>query len=240
MAGSETLHEAYVLHLRPWRETSALVELFAREQGRVGAVARGVRGGRGRGSGALQPFRVLMTAWHGRGELRTLGRVELARDHALRGEALYAGLYLNELLVRLLHRDDGHPGLWDAYARTLAALQQGAALQPILRAFELTLLAELGYGVDLERDVDGRPLDDGCVYRFDPETGLIRERGEGVAEMDGLAPLRLRGDLLRALAAGRLERPGVAGAAKALTRRALAPHLGPRPLRSRELFRRRR
>jgi DNA repair protein RecO (recombination protein O) len=225
---------AFVLHTRPWRETSLLVELFTAEHGRIGVVARGARRGRRGSSTPLRPFVALRCLWRGRGELRTLGAVEPERPFALVGDALFAGLYLNELLVRLLQREDAHPELFLAYARAVAALAGPApALEPVLRRFEFGLLEELGYGFPLELDAAGRPVRADAHYRFEAEAGLVPV--EGVAE-EGAAWRSFPGAALLALAAGDFDDPLTRRVAKRLAREALAPHLGARPLHARALF----
>jgi DNA repair protein RecO (recombination protein O) len=225
---------AFVLHTRPWRETSVLAELFTAEHGRLGVVARGVRRGRRGGSSPLRPFVALRCLWRGRGELRTLTTAEPERPFVLVGDALFGGLYLNELLVRLLQREDAHPELFLAYARAVAALAGPApALEPVLRRFEFGLLEELGYGFPLDLDATGRPVRADARYRFEAEAGLLPV--EGVEEGGG--PGRgFPGAALLALAAGDFDEAETRRVAKRLARQALAPHLGDRPLHARALF----
>jgi DNA repair protein RecO (recombination protein O) len=226
------VRSAFVLHTRPFRETSLIVELFTEDAGRLGVVARGARRSR-RGGAAPQPFTRLRFEATGRGELRTLGACEVEQVHALAGDALYAGLYLNELLMRLLEREDAHPDVWADYDGALAALAAGAPLEPVLRRFEFGLLGELGYGLALDVDTRGRPLDPGAHYRVAVDAGIV-PADAAVAEGDD--PLAFPGAVLLALAAGDLDDPAVRSAGKRIARAALAPHLGPRPLRSRALF----
>lgn len=231
LVGAAAVEEetAYVLHRRPYRETSLLVDLFARGAGRIRVVARG-----GRTGVAGQPFVQLAVAFRGRNALRTLTRAEpVAPPVPLpAGRELYLGLYLNELLVRLLPEADPHPRLYDHYRRLLADLPGGASAEPLLRRFELALLAELGYGFELHRTAGGQPLVGDACYRFAPGMGLVAaESGAGAGGEV------LRGEHLLAMAADDYSDPEVRGCAKRLTRMALAEHLGSRPLRSRELFR---
>ena len=227
----------YVLHSRPWRETSLIVEAFAREHGRVGLVARGVRRARSRLRGTLLPFHLLLLSWSGRGELPTLTGADTGGGpvRTLRGRALFSGFYLNELLLKLLPRNDPHPDLFDDYRRALAAFgEEGRALDGVLRTFEKRLLDALGYGPTLDRAVDtGAPVSPDRRYRYVPERGPVEAAG---AE-DG--PV-VSGRTLLALAGGRLDGGGDLERAEArrLMRAILAPHLGPRPLGSRALFRR--
>jgi DNA repair protein RecO (recombination protein O) len=150
---------------------------------------------------------------------------------SLRGDRLFSGLYLNELLVRLLHRNDSHPTLFAAYDRALQALESSASVDAVLRQFELTLLDELGYGFDPGLDaVSGEAIQAANWYRYEPGIGLVAasEGGRGSAVFSGE-------DLL-AIASGDYGGPARL-AAKRLLREALAAHLGGEPLRSRELFR---
>ncbi len=226
---------AFVLHTRPWSETSLIAELLTPGQGRLGVMSRGGRRGRRGAAPALQPFTLLQTDWRGRGELRTLTVAEPERHFRLQGDWLYAGLYLNELLLRLLERDDAQPGIFKAYALALVALADMTDLEPPLRRFELHLLEALGYGFPLDRDIDGAEVRPGTDYELLRDSGLAP--AGPLAVRDGPEPVRFAGAHLLALAADDFSAPAVRLAAKRLTRAALAQHLGGRPLRSRELFR---
>lgn len=216
---------AYVLHSRPYKETSALVDFFTPE-GRLRAVLRGARG---RSGSLARPFTPLELELRGRGELKSVQRLESAGIALLLGgQALYSGLYLNELLMRLLPAEDPHPALHQDYALSLAALAAGRPLEPILRAFEWRLLDELGYGFALDRDALGEPLRAEVLYRLVPDAGF--------EHIQQLQPGCFNGRDLLALAEADWSQPGALMAAKRLMRQALAPHLGDRPLVSRELF----
>ncbi|MEQ8514070.1 MAG: DNA repair protein RecO [Chromatocurvus sp.] len=231
-----TLQPAYLLHRRPFRDSSQLLEVLTAEHGRLGLVARGVRRkSRGGSSGSLlQPFAPLLLSFSGSGELKTLTGIEAGGGIApLRGDALLSGFYLNELAVRLLHRDDPQPAIFAAYAVALAALADGGAIEEALRAFEFSLLEALGYRVELAVDAAGGCdiTDQGC-YSYRPGVGLVPQGPSGVAEVS--AGVYAGADLL---AVARGDYRGSAGqAAKRLARAALAELLGGRPLRSRELF----
>lgn len=229
------LQPAWLLHSRPYRDSSLLLDVFTADHGRLGLVARGVhRRSRGGSLGTqLQPFRPLLLSFSGRGELQQLTAVEApGTAFGLAGERLFSGLYLNELLVRLLQRHDAHPELFAAYGLTLEGLAGEAAVAPHLRAFESQLLETLGYHLqpDIDASSGATVLAEGW-YRFDPERGLWPA---GVAEPGGGAAYP--GHHLLAIARGDY-RGEVARSAKRLLRQALAVHLGDRPLRSRELFR---
>ena len=216
---------AFVLHSRPYRESSALVDFFTPE-GRLRAVLRGARGKAGT---LARPFVPLEVEFRGRGELKNVGRLESAgQAYWLDGNALFSGMYLNELLIRLLPAEDAHPVMFDHYAATLPALAAKRPLEPILRAFEWRLLTELGYGFALDQDIAGQPIVSIGLYRLLPDTGL-----EPVGQFQ---PGLFNGAELLAMAEADWEVPGALAAAKRLMRQALAPHLGGRPLVSRELF----
>jgi len=168
---------AYVLHARAYRETSLLLECLTRDHGRLGVVARGVRGERGRLRRAqLEPFQPLLMDLLLRGELATLTAVEGgAPAPRLTGDTGLAGLYLNELTVRLTERQDPSPDLFDAYARTLFRLGQGEPLAWSLRRYERDLLEAIGYGLQLLQESDqGELLDPEANYRYLAEHGAVR------------------------------------------------------------------
>lgn len=216
---------AYILHSRAYRESSALVDLLT-PQGRVRAVLRGARGKAGT---LARPFVPLDVEFRGRSELKNIARLEAAGiPNLLSGAALFSGLYLNELLIRLLPAEDPHPALFEHYALSLQALAGNPPLEPLLRAFEWRLLDELGYGFALDVDCVGQPIAHDGLYRLLPDSGL-----EPVVQ---LQPGLFQGADLLAMAQADWSSPGALAAAKRLMRQALAPLLGGRPLVSRELF----
>ena len=168
---------AYILHSRPYRETSLLLECLTREHGRLGVVARGVRSQRGRlQRSQLEPFQPLALDLQLRGELATLRNAEsTAAPLRLQGDAGLAGLYVNELVVRVTERQDPHPALYHAYAQTLARLASGASLAWHLRRFERDLLGALGYALQLDVEADtGEALQPEALYAYRPEHGAVR------------------------------------------------------------------
>ena len=228
---------AFVLHQRNFSETSLLLEVYSRRYGRVGLIAKGARRPRNKDRGVLKPFQPLLVGWSGRGELMVLTDAEAdGTNIELVGTGLYCGFYLNELMVRLLHRHDPHEVLYDRYRLALEGLSDQPMHEAILRIFEKHLLRELGYGLQLEQERnDRRPIDPDAVYDYVLEQGPVRVRNPELAtRMQGV---RLRGSSLLALAADRLEEATALRDAKALMRAALAPHLGDKPLQSRRLFR---
>jgi len=170
-------HEpGYVLHSYPYKETSLLVETFSLRWGRVGLLARGARRPRSAMRGMLLAFHRLRLSWRASSELGTLTAVEWASGlPSLSGVALMCGFYLNELLLRLLPREDPHEALFDAYDGSLARLGEGQAPADVLRGFERRLLVELGYAPLLEQEAaGGGAVDPRQRYRYEPEFGPVR------------------------------------------------------------------
>lgn len=232
-----SLEAGYVLHTRPWRDTSLLLEYFSRDRGRVSLVAKGAKSRKSRGgsiAALLQPFTPLLCSWSGRSELKTLTGCEAAGQPVpLKGRPVYTGLYINELLVRLLHHEDPHQSLFDHYAGVLPLLAGEEDEELPLRRFELTLLDELGYGFDLLTDgLSGAPISSDSWYHYHEEYGLLLAPDNAADRM----PRYLGAELL---SIGEGDFSGSARqCAKRLMRQALASHLGDKPLHSRELFRR--
>lgn len=222
----------FVLHAQPYRETSLIVEVFSRDHGRMPLVARGARRPRSQLRGVLMEFQPLELCWFGRGEVRTLAKAEwLGGQPLLRGRALLYGYYLNELLLRLLAREDAHALLFDAYAETLGLLAAAVVDPAVLRAFELRLLRELGYGLLLDREAEtGVPLEAGRMYAYRIERGPVPL---GSAEDDAVA---LSGAALLAIGRGDFSDADVRQQSKTLMRVLLDHYLGSQPLHSRRVF----
>jgi DNA repair protein RecO (recombination protein O) len=172
-------HEpGYVLHTYPYKETSLIVEAFTRRFGRVAILARGARRPRSAMRGVLLSFHPLQMSWSASAELGNLTGVEWAGAlQPLAGRALMCGFYLNELLLRLLPRDDAHEALFDCYAQALAELSRAASYAATLRSFEKRLLAELGYAPLLEHDAADKPIDPERLYVYEPDRGPVPVNG---------------------------------------------------------------
>jgi DNA repair protein RecO (recombination protein O) len=217
---------AFVLHARPWRETSLIVEMLTRDHGRIALIARGVQGAKRHPlRAALQPLQWLRVDFLPRGELGRLVQAE-ALDAApmLQGETLMAAFYINELVLRLLPRQDPAPALFERYAQVRQALAGGDPLAWTLRRFERDLLELLGYGLPLDEGEDGGRLDPAGRYRLDPERGPVRDRAHDAGSTSGAA--------LLALAQDRLPPPEQLAELRGALRGVLQSHLGPLPLKS--------
>ncbi len=222
----------FVLRTFAYSETSLLVDVFARETGRLMLIAKGARRLKSRQRGLLRPFQPLLLSWSGRGELPIVSGAEQAGWAVpLMGDAWLCGYYMNELLVHLLHRYDAHEGLFDGYEQALESLARNPSGEATLRLFEKRLLGELGYGLRLEFEADGRtPVVGHHRYDYVPDRGPVPL----AASMQG--PVEVSGATLLALADEQLEDRQVLLESKQLLRVVLDRHLDGRALRSRRLF----
>ncbi len=215
----------FVLHAYPWRETSQIVEVFSRDHGRVALVARGAKRPTSQFRGLLSPFCPLALSWSGKGEVKSLVRVEwLGGLVPLRGEALLAAFYVNELLVRLLARGDAHESLFGAYVEVLRRLAHDDAHHEAgLRSFELDLLAEIGYGLATD---------------FEPQAHVLRGGQLHPVSVVGATAddLIVSPRTLSAMAQKDFSDPRVAAEAKTALRGLIRYHLGERPLNTRRIL----
>jgi DNA repair protein RecO (recombination protein O) len=224
---------AYVLHSYPFKETSLVVEVFSRNFGRLGLMARGARRPKSSLRGLLMAFQPLSLSWAGRTELRTLHRAEWLAGHAqLAGSSLMCGFYLNELLLKLMAREDPHQGLYAAYEEALDGFRVGAPPGRVLRRFEQKLLRELGYGMLLDRDAAGDPIQATANYTYRLEHGpsLLSDAGP-------LPPVELAGKTLLDMAVGDYSDPLTLQQSRALMRFVLNHYLGGQVLHTRQLLR---
>ena len=210
----EGWQRAFVLHSRPWSETSLVLDVFTEESGRVRLVAKGARSKRSNLKGALQPFTPLLLRFGGRGEVKTLRSAEaVSLALPLSGITLYSGLYINELVSRVLEYETRFSELFFDYLNCIQAL-----------------LGHLGYGVDFTHCAgSGEPVDDTMTYRYREEKGFIAS-----VVIDNNT---FTGRHLKALESREFPDVDTLRAAKRFTRMALKPYLGGKPLKSRELFR---
>lgn len=233
---TDSLHPAFVLHTRPYRDSSLLIELFTKDSGRLTAIAKGGRRPASPLKNALQLFQPVFVAWVGKHELVTLTHAEMAEFlPMLTGERCWCGMYLNELLMYLIERHDPYPQLFQLYYQTMIALMENKSVERALRYFEKSLLAEIGYGLELRYDLGGHPIEDDSFYQFVGEKGafLFQKIVTG-------SPVRhencYQGKNLLALYKDDLNDEASLKTAKYVLRQALTPLLGHRTLKSREMF----
>lgn len=229
------LQPAYVLHHRPYRDTSRILELFTRDYGRVTVFARGARGSGRKGASPmsmLQPFNRLLVSWSAGAEAGTLTAVEFDGAYSiLPPDRLVSGSYLSELLLKLFARHDPHADVFELYAHAIDALKNSSDPLPVLRLFEKRLLEAIGYGLALTHDVvTGAPIDPALEYYYRIEQGAAPVQGvaEGVTVYSGTA--------LVALGCESLEDPAICQEVRSLLRAALDRVLDGRELKSRQVM----
>ena len=230
----------FILHTYPFKETSVVAESFTRSHGRVALIARGARRPASALRGLMQPFTPLLLSWFGKSELKTLHAAEWQGGLVSpQGRALMCGFYLNELLLRLLARGDPHERLYDRYVDTLDQLAGETCstdYERILRRFEKSLLAEIGYGATIDVEAgSGAAIDPGARYVYQPERGALPTLGGTNAAGQPGCPVS--GQTLIDLAADRFERQATLVESKALMRTLINHTLGAKPLYTRQLLR---
>jgi len=223
---------AYILHTRPYRDTSMLVDFLTPQFGRLTAVARGVRSRKTQKRNLLNPFTRLLISFQGKTDLKLLTSFEAeSLNFSLTATHLYSGFYLNELLVRLLPELDAHGEIFYLYQQSLQALHERQDLEPILRHFELCLLSILGYAIDFNVDAkDGAPIVAEQFYHLDSGSGFFAVTSMAATDY------QFSGQHILAIAKQDYQQAEVRQAAKRITRYLLKPLLGAKPLTSRELF----
>jgi DNA repair protein RecO (recombination protein O) len=229
-------HEpGYVLHTYPYKETSLIVEAFTRRFGRVAMLARGARRPRSAMRGILLSFHPLRLTWTASAELGTLIGAEWSGgpsvgQRPLAGRGLMCGFYVNELVLRLLPREDPHEALFDFYTESLNDLSAGAEQGPVLRKFEKRLLAELGYAPLLERDAASNPIDPEHQYAYEPERGPVPANGSPSGD------LVVSGRTLLDVAHDEYDRPQTREEARSLMRALIGERLHGQVLHTRAIL----
>jgi DNA repair protein RecO (recombination protein O) len=222
---------AFILHTRPFRETSQIVDLFTRSFGRIRAISRGSRGKKK--AIKLNAYSQILVSWAGKSHLKTITQIEhSSAPISLKGDSLFCGFYLNELLMRLLAENDPHQVIYDNYVNVLIDLTTNISLSESLRTFEFSLLEELGYGLNLTTDAElDEPIDHDDEYYFVPDFGFLsKNNNTAINHSSDL----FRGCDLIAFKNGDFSLSPQA--AKKLIRLALQPHIGEKPLLSRSFF----
>jgi DNA repair protein RecO (recombination protein O) len=226
------MESGFLLHARSYRETSQILEVFSQHHGRVGLVARGARRPKSRWSAVLQPFQPLRMSWSGRGSLYSLRAAEAAtRTVPMAGMRVMAGFYLNELLLEFIRRGDPHPDLFAHYTVALAGLAGDDDVEVVLRRFEIVLLAEIGYGLNLECvAITEEPLQHSKRYRY------VIEQGPVLVDDGRTGAMIFSGEELLAIGSGEFGHTHVRRCAKRLTRMVLHHHLNGRILKTRDVL----
>ena len=222
---------AFILHHRPFRDTSQILDIISAEHGKLALVARGSRGARSRLKGLLRPFMPLSLSWVQRSDLGTLTGAEMnGAPLRLTGDALLSGYYVNELLLHFLHRHDPQPEIFDAYGVTIAALAASGDVAICLRKFEIELLRQVGYALNVEYESGtGEAIRPDANYEYRFEQGAVRvARDEGSMVFNGAE--------LLAIGEQQFERDNILRAASRLLREVIGFHLGGKELKSRKVL----
>lgn len=206
---------AYLLHARPWSETSLLIDVFTRDYGRFRLLSKGARRRKTGNRALLQSFQPLSISWSGKRGLGTLIGVEAVRPRPrLRGQHLVSAYYMSELLFKFLHAHDAHESLYEAYDSAVEALSGELDPESVLRGFECSLLSEVGYGLLLEHDAHSRePIEAGARYHYFPEKGPVRVQSD-----NGIEGFTVSGKTLQALYRRRFDSADVQRESKQLLR----------------------
>ena len=222
---------AWVLHHRPFRDTSRILDILSRDHGRLSLVARGSRSAKSRLKGILRPFTPLSVSWVSRSELGTLTGADILKGPlTLSGDALMSGYYVNELLLKLLHKHDPQAGIFDIYSEAIAKLAAGDNVALSLRQFEMELLRMLGYELNLHHDTESqKALVAECRYEYRPEQGPVP-----VGDKHG--SMVFTGAELLAISAQEFERQEVLRNAGRLLRDVISFHLDGKELKSRKVL----
>lgn len=225
-------HNAFILHRRPYRETSQIVDLFCQDVGKVSLIFKGGRSSTRMKRGMAQPFTLLQVSYFGRGSLKTVKSIEaLTQVVPLTGQRLFVAMYINELLYRLLQAETACDGLFSAYQQTLLAIATVEDPQTALRNFELTLLETMGYGINFEEDIySGEQIEAGFEYQYQQQAGFFAK--QAIHKKEHI----YHGEEILALARRDFSNSTILKASKRFCRQALAHLLGDKPLHSRALF----
>lgn len=221
--------EAFMLHAIPYKETSLIAELFTRDYGRVSVVARGAKRPHSALRSVLLPFQPVLVSYQGRHQLRVLVQAQWSGPSILTvGPVVCCGFYLNELLIRLLPREDPAPALYDRYMKTLISLVDEGNLEEPLRRFEWYLLQEIGYAPDLARDAYNQPIQANGWYLWQP--------GKGFVSASSQTDRVVQGELLHRMASNSFDPEEFRQDVRALMRWMLSHYLGGAVLHSRYIF----
>jgi len=228
------LQPAYILHTRPYRDTSLLIDVLSLDYGRVSLVGKGIRNQKNRTRSPLYPFTELLLSWQGKSDLKTLtGSEAHSLPPLLKGNHLYCGFYINELVMRLVPLYDSCPEVYQLYKEyflSIANNENTQDIEPPLRQFEFGLLDAMGYGVDFHQGDGGHgELQENAYYRYVPDIGFIQSNSRNQQDV-------FAGKALLAITHNDYTELDTRRTAKRLVRKALAVHLGNEELKSRELF----
>ena len=225
---------AYLIHQRPFSESSQIVNLFSRHYGRVDVIAKGSKRPKSKFKSFLQPFMPILASWSGRSQLKTLRSIDLniKQKITLPNKQLMSAFYLNELILSLLTTNDPYQELFDCYALTIDKLSDIDSSESVLRTFEINLLSQIGYAINFQTEaMSSVYIDDKQVYRFVVEEGFIRSNSTTLNRS------LVKGSIIKAIERGDYSSSEVLKVAKRITRQSIKYHLSGKELNTRKVFR---
>ena len=225
---------AYLMHQRPFSESSQIINLFSRHFGRVDVIAKGSKRPKSKFKSFLQPFLPILVSWSGRSQLKTLRSIDLniKQKTTLPSKQLMSAFYLNELILSLLTTNDPYPELFDCYALTIDKLSDVDSSESVLRTFEINLLSQIGYAINFQTEaMSSNEIEAEQVYRFVVEEGFIRSNA--TTSHHSL----IKGSIIKAIEKGDYSTSQILKAAKRITRESIKYHLSGKELNTKKVFR---
>jgi len=225
---------AYLMHQRPFSESSQIINLFSRHFGRVDVIAKGSKRPKSKFKSFLQPFLPILVSWSGRSQLKTLRSIDLniKQKTTLPNKQLMSAFYLNELILSLLTTTDPYPELFDCYALTIDKLSDIDSSEAVLRTFEINLLSQIGYAINFQTEaMSSNEIEAEQVYRFVVEEGFIRSNTKTPHHS------LIKGSIIKAIEKGDYSTSQILKAAKRITRESIKYHLSGKELNTKKVFR---
>ena len=225
---------AYLMHQRPFSESSQIINLFSRHFGRVDLIAKGSKRPKSKFKSFLQPFMPILVSWSGRSQLKTLRNIDIniKQKTTLPNKQLMSAFYLNELILSLLTTADPYPELFDCYALTIDKLSDVDSSEAVLRTFEINLLSQIGYAINFQTEaMSSNDIEAEQVYRFVVEEGFIRSNTKTPHYS------LIKGSIIKAIKRGDYSTSQILKAAKKITRESIKYHLSGKELNTKKVFR---
>ena len=223
---------AYLIHQRPYSETSQIINLFSRHYGRVDAIAKGSKRPKSKFKSFLQPFSPILVSWSGRSQLKTLRSVDInsGKQSNVSRKHLMSAFYLNELILSFLTTADPYPDLFDAYSLAINNLSNADSSEIILREFEIQLLTEIGYAINFQTEaMSSKKIEPNLSYRFIAEEGFVSSVTSSAR--DAL----IKGSVIQSIDRKDFSQPETMRAAKRIIRESVKYHLSGKELNTKKV-----
>ena len=223
---------AYLIHQRPYSETSQIINLFSRHYGRVDAIAKGSKRPKSKFKSFLQPFSPILVSWSGRSQLKTLRSVDInsGKQSNVSRKHLMSAFYLNELILSFLTTADPYPDLFDAYSLAINNLSNADSSEIILREFEIELLTEIGYAINFRTEaMSSKKIEPNLLYRFVAGEGFVSSVTSSAREK------LMKGSVIHAIDQGDFADPQTLSIAKRIIRESVKYHLSGKELNTKKV-----